>query len=376
MISEKSTSSKKTIVVNATATVTSGALTILQQFLESVNEFNLNFIVFCCVKLEIKAVTNIEFIILNKKNYLERVFWDYYGFRRSIKKLKIEPFLIMSFQNTGVVFDKKIPQLIYYHNIIPLISRYWNPIKKNERILWFYAKIYPFFVSYLIMRNTYFIVQAEWIKKKLSKKFDVALKKIFVIPPSVALHIVDDQLVTVSEIYRLFYPATGFIYKNHNLLFEMLKILKLVNNDLFKRTNLVLTLTEDEIKTLGLMEDYSCMKNNITLTGNLSKDRIWQEYTQSKVVLFPSTIETVGLPLIEAASQNKYIFCAKEEYALETLAGYKNVEFIDSYDSQAWADAFNNLIKYEKAIIPSNIWNKHSANTWIEVLGTINKITH
>lgn len=55
-----------------------------------------------------------------------------------------------------------------------------------------------------------------------------------------------------------------------------------------------------------------------------------EEYCMSALI-FPSYIETVGLPLVEAMSVGAVILAADCEYAHEVLDGYENAFFFDPF---------------------------------------------
>ncbi len=371
---------RKTIVVNSTAAVNGGAVTIINEFITAILSQNIgneyNFVFFTAVDFEINNLSNIKIFNLGKKNYIQRIQWDYFGLNRFLNKNNLYPDLIMSFQNTGVVYKSACPQLIYYHNPFCLLPYPWNPFKKSERTLWFYTKIYPIFIKALINQNTRFIVQGNWIKKAFSKKFKVKQEKIDAIAPTVKPFSIEYKSIIDQDQYNLFFPATGFLYKNHKLLLNMLSSLRNINLEFFKKVQLILTLSEEDISSLNLQKEYNDLKENIILTGYISKTDILQRYLEANVVVFPSMIETFGLPLVEAASLNKFIICADEQYAHETLTGYSEVEFLDSKNEVLWAEKCIqvSLIKKENnKILPIESRNKDS---WSQIFDLIKKIIY
>lgn len=367
----------KIIVVNSTAAVNGGALTILNEFCSAIINLKIEpvyeFIFFTSIDLDILKSSNIRVINIGENKSFKRILWDYYNFKKFLKRHNIHPNLIMSFQNTGVVYDKNCPQLIYYHNSICLTPHKWNPLKKSERVLWFYTKIYPAFVKALINSNSRFIVQANWIKDAFSKKFNVLPEKIKVVLPSVkqisvtTSHEIDKKII-------FFFPATAFVYKNHRLLLNMMSSLKQIDPILFKEIKLILTLTKHDIYFLGLKDEYENLQENILLTGYINKEDIIKIYSITNILLFPSKIETFGLPLVEAASLNKFILCSDAMYAHETLLGYNNVIFLDNMNSMLWAKHCYNFITKDEGDNPISTFRLERRDTWQEVFRLIKKI--
>jgi len=370
---------EKTIVVNSTAAISGGALTILNEFIAAIEKFSADkhftFIFYTSVDFPDLKNPKIRIINLGRKNYFERIFWDYFGFKSSLKNLKILPDLIMSFQNCGVVYNKSCPQLIYYHNSFCLIPYKWNPFKKNQRILWFYTEIYPFFVQSLIQQKTRIIVQAEWIKKAFSTKFSVPLNRINVILPTVKKSYLDTYSNTSNQMI-LFFPATSFLYKNHSLLLDMMSYLKMKDDLFYKDVKLIFTLDYSDIVSLGIEGKYKEVQENILLMGYLNNEQMHKVYNDTKILLFPSRIETFGLPLVEAAYKNKFILCSDQAYAHETLEGYKKVEFIDNRDHVAWAERCYTHLKNMDSCSSNESDNFERPDSWFKVIDLIKEMVN
>jgi len=367
----------KTIVVNATAAHTGGALTILRDFLDAISyqkkDLSYKYIIFTSFDVEYEISSSISIVNVGKKNYLQRLIWDYISFSRFLSKQKITPDLIISFQNTGVVYSRTCPQLIYFHNSFSLLPEKWSPFVKNERILWFYTNVYPFFVKALIKGNTLFVVQAEWIKNEFAKKFNVSDNKIFVIKPDVVgLPVLQELSLIGKDKLSFFFPATAFKYKNHQLIFSILDEIKNINPEVSKLISINLTLTIEDIDQLGLTDRYNEWKDSIVLLGYISKEEMIKQFNICRALLFPSRIETLGLPLLEAASIGKFIIASDLAYAHETLGEYKSVSFIDPYNANEWAMKVIDCSKNENHTIKKQL---PKTNSWLDFINLIDTIT-
>ena len=154
------------ILVNATAMRSSGALSILKQFILNIPlEFGHTYYIFIDpeIVLPIES-TNIKIIPINTRKWSKRIMWDSWGIRKWICRNNIQPSLIISLQNTGINYSEAVPQLIYYHQLLPLSNHSWNFLKKEELILFIYKHFYSFFVSLYKHKNTYYVVQIPSIK--------------------------------------------------------------------------------------------------------------------------------------------------------------------------------------------------------------------
>lgn len=92
----------------------------------------------------------------------------------------------------------------------------------------------------------------------------------------------------------------------------------------------------------------------IHLIGVQPYERICEYYRSCDALLFPSYIETFGLPLLEAAMTGMPIIAADLPYSREVLDGYEGVTFVPYDDSQAWAVAIDQLEK-GKRYLPIDI---------------------
>lgn len=341
------------IVVNATALENSGGLIVLRQFIEAIPEDGSVYILFVSNKVELHCKqSNVRLVpVKGVKPICKRFFWDICGLSRWLKRHAIKPNLSISLQNTNFRTGYKIPNYIYFHQSIPFVSQKWSLFIKDQRSLWFYKNIYPWFVALLINKRTSVFVQLEYIKEGFSNFFRFPLSRIYVIRPNIELFPQStwEKLGLMDETVNLFYPATLFFYKNHALLVDALK--RINNNDF------TLYLTCEKSASFEITNE-----SFVKCIGLLSRKEIGEMYRKADALVFPSYIETFGLPLIEAASVGLPILCADLPYAREVLAGYEGVTFIDHTNPEAWAKKIGSLVKGEKykPYLPpeTDSWNK------------------
>ena len=76
---------------------------------------------------------------------------------------------------------------------------------------------------------------------------------------------------------------------------------------------------------------------NFVFEGIIKHDNLLSYYKSATALVFPSSIETVGLPLLEAAALGLPVLAADVDYAHEVLNGYDGVVYTDVHDYEAWA---------------------------------------
>lgn len=158
---------------------------------------------------------------------------------------------------------------------------------------------------------------------------------------------VPEQRVTSHQV-TFFYPASKLFYKNHLLILDTLTLLK--KRQLQKKAIFAVTLAigdypvfDEKVQLLGL-------SGNIAYLGVLSYEKVIDHYISADAILFPSYIETFGLPLAEAGFLGKKIICADLPYSRDVLTGYQGVSFLDYQDAKKWADAMESVIRQKTVL--------------------------
>lgn len=327
---------KKTIFVNNTAATSGGALSILKQFVTNVAQVDTKniYYIFCNTNLEQYATENVVIVNLNQeKSMKQRLKWDYFGMKKWSKSNVVNPDLIISLQNTAVYGFKKIPQIVYLHQPIPFYFEHKWSIRKNKQ-LWFYKNIYKWLIVHGSKNNTV-VVQTKWFAKRAKTVLKRA-KDIVVLKPNGAdIDIAQYNSSSSSEKIKLFYPTSPVFYKNYHVLIDAMKEIK---ND---NIELLITLDKEQV---GNIETQN-ISTNITFLGPLSYEETMKQLADSDALVFPSYIETFGLPLLEAAAFGKPIITVDLEYAKEILEGYSNVQYLKPFDAKMWTAAISNIKK-------------------------------
>lgn len=367
----------KIVLVNATALVEGGGLTILKQFLDNIEINENKYIVFTSLlslKEEYKEKINIVFVFPKAKKLFDRYIWDNFGLKNWLKENNIKPDLLISLQNTGVNIDKEVYQILYLHQAIPFVDKKWNVLKKSERKFWFYKNIYKYFINQHLDKTDKVIVQAHWLRPKFADKFNYPIEKIEVFTPEFNLDFknikVNNRIIVDNTKFNIFYPASPFIYKNHIAIINALSYLKSNNYDISNFRVYFTFKKEDNLQLWKIIKDNS-LESNFVLLGKLEYDQVVAFYNDIDLLVFPSYLETFGLPLIEAANFGKAIVAADEDFSKEVLKGYKGVVFVKSNNNNEWAkeifNVYSNKFEY-------NSFKYRNKNSWKEFFEMINNI--
>ncbi len=311
-----------------------GALTVLNQFIKEFENDTENEYIVVLSKLVYENKKNIKFIKCEwvKKNHIYRLFFDAFFVKKLVKKYK--PQKVISLQNKA--FNcRGVAQEVFFHNALPISSKRFGFFE--SRSLWVYQNIIGNIVKGSLKRADKIVVQADWIKKELRDKWKIPEKKIFVKQPIYDPFFQSDSFVKYqSDEVMLFYPANSAIYKNHESLIKAFDLV--LNEKCFSGSlKLVLTLPKSCLSP-RCVELINNRKLPIVFLNRLTKEEMREWYSKS-ILVFPSYLETIGLPLAEAKGMGCKILAADCGYAHDTLGKYERASFFDPFSTKSIKDA-------------------------------------
>jgi len=338
---------QKIIFVNATSLNAGGALAILNKYIEDIiiqrGELIYRYYIFVPDNCELLINDENIVIIKNKDNsfYVNRNFWNLIGMKLWSFKNSISPNELYSLQNYYPLGfnSSNIFKRLYLHTVIPFSDVKWNIFKKEERILWLYKNIYSHLIERSIRKSDNVIIQTHWFKEKLIEQLKIN-KEVFSIErpeiESIELESTFNRR-NKNQSFKIFYPASEMIYKNHEILYKMMNIL--VNEKKMKDIVLYLTIASNNVTANFYIEKFK-LRNNIILIGNINFKSVLKYYNTVNVLVFPSKLESFGLPLIEAQQFNLPIIANDMALYKEVIGNYKEkVLFCNSEDAYQWVQA-------------------------------------
>lgn len=245
-----------------------------------------------------------------KKSWWRRLAFDFVTGRRLIKA--IEPDVVFSLQNT-YTYGISCPQVIYVHQPLPFQRAknfsLWRPA---ERTLAIYQHVIGAVIRRSIRRANHVIVQTEWMRDAIAKQVRIhedSISNILPDPEDLSAYRQDEGHVPSSFVY----PTAANLYKNNECVYRACELLR-------QQTESPFTVT---LTMSGASPD-----PNVDFIGRVPRERVLDLLSRSTLI-FPSRIETYGLPLAEARALGAIVLAADLPYAREVLRGYNSSYFFD-----------------------------------------------
>jgi len=342
---------KKIIVISAINIRSAGPLSILHDLLNYLDA-NLATSYKIIALVHSKSITpntkNINYIEFPKSitSYLYRLYYEYFYFHKLSKELN--PYLWLSLHDMTPRVNASI-QAVYCHNPTP----FYNLTKKNfllDKNITLMSFLYKFIYQINIHQNNFIIVQQNWMKNEFKKMFGI--KNIIVANPNINISIPTDIKRTQNDKKVFFYPSFPRAFKNFEVICEAVSKLDKKYNDKFE---VLITIYGNENKYAQMIHKKYKDVKNIKFIGLKTRKKVFEIYAQSDCLIFPSKLETWGLPISEYKLFNKPIMAADLPYAHETVGNYNKVNFFKPNDVKM-------LARYIVAFLENNlIFVKHEA---------------
>lgn len=357
------------ICIIATICKETGALSIYKQMIyhliEDRNEEYRYFVFIDPVmpKTSIEGVRYIEYAT----NGLNRLKFDLYDFKRICQQRGIEPDVIFSLNNTGVRYPG-VRLIIYYHQGLPLYNYHFSLTDKQDRGICLFTKLYPHYVKWSLKSHTSVVVQTEIVKRLFTKRYHFPNERVFVAFPDVEK--INIESVNPFEYepntFNFIYPATSPTYKEHVTLARALQAMN--DDNLRSCIRIHLTINENEREDLRNFIYMAGLQYNIVFHGPIPHEQLFSMYKSADGLLFPSVIETIGLPLLEAAAFGLPVLANDLEYVKDVLKGYNGLTTVPLRDYKVWGER---IVRFCNDKPRYNSYNRTGGSDWPKIFRLI-----
>lgn len=328
----------KTIVISAVNLRKGGTLTILRECLRAFSEWNSrdeHRVVAVVHKKELAYYDHIEYVEMpwSVRSWIHRLWCEYVSMHKLSRQIGNVNLWLSLHDTTPRVQAER--QAVYCHNSYPFFSWHWRHLLLNYRIVSF-ALFTKFIYRINIHRNRYLIVQQEWFRREMSRMFGIDRKNIIVAKPEsmATTNIFKHQTSNVkceTSSFIFLYPAFPDVHKNMECLCEAARLLEQEVGT--QRFEVVLTTARDFNKYSKYISRHWGDIRSLRFCGFLDRPSLAAEYAKAACLVFPSKVETWGLPISEFSPSGRPMLLADLPYAHETSAGSRCVSFFNPEDA-------------------------------------------
>lgn len=361
----------KTLVISGINLFEGGPLSIYYDCLDSIIEngyLNQYLITIFVHKTELfsKYHNLVEIIEIpqSRKSYICRFYYEYVFFEQWSRNRHVDIWISLH-DITPSVHASKI--YTYCHNPMPFFKMTFR-----EKLSNFQYGLHSTFYSYIYRKNihkaTGVIVQQDWIRKEFVRRYKV--NNVIVARPSVNLEISEKDILEYcskekrkNKVIFVFYSFPRF-FKNFEVICEACKYVKNENIEVW------LTIDGSENSYSNNLRSNYKNESKIKWLGLQSRSRINEIILEADYLIFPSRIETWGLPITEFEMTGKGIIVADLPYAHETVGSYEKVRFFNVFDAKELATIMDKASVSEECFdrVTKEKISPPYAKNWTELL--------
>ena len=353
---------KNVFVISGINIVDGGALSVFYDCLDTIVDLklydNFNFVILVS-KLEYfkkyEIIENIKFIEFpkSKKSWLNRLYYEYFYFKKLSKKIRPEIWLSMHDITPNVTANKRF---VYCHNPSPFNKMSLKEAKYGMRY-YLFSKLYRYLYQINIKKNDAVIVQQNWIKREFENLYKVS--NVIVARPSLSIA---NTILSVAESDKAIFIAPSYprYYKNFELACDAAKIL--VRNDI-NNFELFVTISGKENKyARDIVDRYSDCKA-IKFIGLLPREELYELYGKSSCLIFVSKLETWGMPILEYKTTGFPMIVADLPYAHETVGDYKRVTYVGCDDAELLSVKMKEVVVSGRKALAADSQEEHNSES-------------
>ena len=168
--------------------------------------------------------------------------------------------------------------------------------------------------------------------------------------------------------YTVLFVSTPDCHKN----FETLcRATALLERELgVGKFKVILTISGNENRYARWLYRHWGHLKSIEFAGFMSREQLYRNYAGAHCLVFPSRVETWGLPISEFAAFGKPMLLADLPYAHETASGSCQTAFFDPENPKSLMNRMKRLVNGDVSFlkeIPHQVPAEPATNTWKEL---------
>lgn len=297
----------------------------------------------------------------SRRHYYKRLWYEYCYFAEYSRKNPVAVWLSLHDITPNVTADRIFT---YCHNPSPFLKKDLSKIKFGYKYVAF-SYFYKYLYRINMKKATAIIVQQDWMREAFKKMYPIT--NIIVARPSfeIAYDFRDESDRNPVPVF-LFASFPRF-FKNFELLFEAAARIREQKFEVW----VTLDGTENHYAEY-LYKKYRGVRQ-IRWLGLQKREALFKLYNKANCMIFPSQLETWGLPISEFKATKKAMLLADLPYAHEAVGSYDKAGFFDPYQADELAGLMLRYLKGELEFtqVTETPVNAPYAKNWDELIGII-----
>ncbi|MFG6535321.1 glycosyltransferase [Sulfitobacter sp. 1A16787] len=275
-----------------------------------------------------------------KKSWFKRLHLEWSGFRHAFRSEPVDLWLSLHDVTPRVDATR---QAVYCHNPAPFYDLPLCEAFRDPK-LWLFNRFYGQLYGAFIRHNTWVIVQQQWLRDAFKQRYG-ALPVVVANPDVVAIPTRTATPTKLkSSVYIFLYPTLPRVFKNVETVLDAMLLLAA---DGLTGVELRVTLKGDENAYARRLYERYHDTPGVRFIGRQTAEEMVEQYAGASAVLFPSKLETWGLPVSEAKAWGKPLLVADLSYAYETVGDYDQVGFLSATEPEIWAQEMTAMVRGE-----------------------------
>ena len=286
------------ILIDTTYIHSFGGKTIIEFFLKRANDLNLNYHVMIDSRLDplfLKKNQNVNYSIVKASHRSRKQFY-----MRNVTKFSS----IICLANVPPPLNNKLNTIIFFHNRL-LLNTFSHSISLKKKVI---NLIKINYIRYYNQKYYNWVVQTPLMNKLLQENLIINSDQISTFPLfNKVLEINNSKKITNNFIY----VSSSVPHKNH---LRLICAFIAAANKTDKEIKLHLTLHKKELPKNAYPKNFK-----VEFHGTLSEEGINEIYNINEFAIYPSLVESFGLPLIEAANHGCKVVASNLPYVHEII---------------------------------------------------------
>lgn len=329
----------KRLIVSGVNLVEGGTLTVFRDFLEATRLLGEDWEVIALVhdkRLFDASWVKFQEFPSAKTSWLQRLYHEFILFRRVAADYKPNVWFSMHDISPRVNVPR---QVVYCHNPSPFYQSGWKDLRWSPKFFLF-TLFYRFLYGINIHANDLVVVQQVWLRQAFQNMFGV--KKVAVAHPVCRPQDAMETIVKRSSDSGIFlYPALPRPFKNFEVLCNAAE-------RLYRRVGagfeVRLTISPEESEYANHLYRRYGKCPAVKFIGRQSPDQMQLQYIEASAVIFPSKLETWGLPISETKQLGKPLLVSDLPYAHESVGDYTLAAFFHPDDVEALTELMASIL--------------------------------